>query len=104
MPVWVAMLGVNPGAANKAVFGDTKGVFFWVAGRANSEHDFRRLIESEISRRGLSLDEVSNVMRAEQALTERRGADIDWGQLITEANASPNLAIDQDFSFYEEGG
>jgi hypothetical protein len=102
MPVWVAMLGVKPGAANKAVFGDTKGVYFWVAGRAQSEGDFRHLVESEISRRGLSLGEVADVMLADDALKERRGADMDWNQLISSAEAASGLAIDPDFYFYEK--
>jgi hypothetical protein len=38
--IWIAMLGLNPGPANQAVFGDPKGVYFWVAGCATSERSF----------------------------------------------------------------
>jgi hypothetical protein len=96
------MLGLNPGPANQAVFGDPKGVYFWVAGCATSERAFHRLIEAEMSRRGLSLDEVSDVMRAEDAYERRRGAEIDWTKLLAAAEPTPSLFIDPTLYFYEE--
>ncbi len=101
--VWIAMLGVNPSSANQAVYGDTKGAYFWVAGRANSEDDFRLLIGTEMSRRGLSLAEVSDVMRGVDAIRERQGAEIDWKQMIDRAKASPGLVLGDDFFIYPEG-
>src|SRR6266849_8044387 len=102
MPVWVAMVGVHPGSANRVVFGDTKGVFIWVASRAASADDFRRLLEAEMKRQGLSVDEVSDVTLAQDALKERHGAEIDWERLIAKAEASPRPVIAPNFYFYEQ--
>ena len=67
MPVWVAMLGINPGPANRAMFGDPKGVYVWVGARAEDEAQFREIIGAELSRKGLSLNEVTDVMLADVA-------------------------------------
>jgi hypothetical protein len=96
------MLGFNPGAANQAVFGDTQGLFVWVAGRATSEGDFRRLIDAETARLGLSLSEVADVMLGEEAVKERRTAEMDWERLIASGMASAGLALDDTYYFYRE--
>lgn len=103
LPVWVAMVGVNPGIANQAVYGDTKGAYFWVAAAAQNQDHFRWLVKTELSRRGLSLAEVSDVMLAEDARTNRLNADIDWQSMITGAMTTRGLFIGSHFFIYEQG-
>jgi hypothetical protein len=98
------MLGVNPGTANLPTFGDAKGLYVWVAGRARYEGEFRHLIESEVSRRGLSVSEITDVMLADIAVKGRPDAEIDWKALIASAKESPSLALDSTYFFYEKGG
>jgi hypothetical protein len=100
--VWVAMVGVNPGSANQAVFGHTEGVYFWAAGRAKSKADFTRLKRTHLERRGMSLAEVSDVMPAEQALEEKRGSEIKFDELIARAKFSAGLAVAPNLYFYEK--
>src|SRR5258706_16194498 len=100
--VWVAMVGVNPGSANQAVFGHAEGVYFWAAGRAKGKAEFTRSIRSHLIRWGMSLAEVSEVMPAEQALEEKRGAEIKFDELIARAKFSAGLAIAPNLFFYEE--
>jgi hypothetical protein len=95
------MLGINPGTANQAVFGNTQGLYVWVAGRATSESDFRRLIDTEAARLGLGLSGVADVMLGAKALKERRSAEMYWEQLIARGMASPGLALDDTYYFYE---
>ena len=102
MSVWIAMVGVKPGIANKALYGDSKGAYFWVAGRAKNERSFRQLVGAELSRRGLRLDEVSDVMLGRDVVQERRGADIDWDHLIASARDSPGIVIDTQYFIYEQ--
>jgi hypothetical protein len=99
--VWVAMIGIDRGDANLAAFGDTKGLYVWVAGRGRTEDDFCRLIETETSGRGLSVKEIADVTLADVALKERAGADVDWEALISAAHSSPSLAFDSTYYFYE---
>jgi hypothetical protein len=88
--------------ANQQVFGDTKGVYFWVAGRGKTEGDFRRLIQTELANQGLSLDEVAEVMLAEKGLKEEHPTVNEWKHLIAGAKASPSLVMGSNFYFYEE--
>jgi hypothetical protein len=103
LPVWVAMLGFKPSIANQAVFGDIKGVYVWAAGCAHTEGEFRRVVEDDSSRRGLSLDEVADVMPAEKAVRNRPGADVNWDALIAGAKQTPGIFLDSTYYFYDEG-
>lgn len=102
MSVWIAMVGVKPSIANKALYGASKGAYFWVAGRAKNEKSFRQSVGMELARRGLRLDEVSDVMLGEDAVKKRRGADIDWDRLIASARDSPGIVIDSQYFIYEQ--
>ena len=101
-PVWVAMLGIDPGTANLATFGETKGLYVWVAARARNEAEFCDLIETEASSRGLSVNDIADVMLADVALKERPGADIDWKRLIASAIATHGLALDSTYFVYQQ--
>jgi hypothetical protein len=94
------MVGVNPGAANEAVFADTRGAYFWVAAKATSDGEFRQLIEADIAARGMSVDEVSDVMRGEDAMKKRQNAEIDWEVMIRAAEGAAGLYIDKHFYIY----
>jgi hypothetical protein len=100
MPVWLGLVSIKPSKANVAFVGDALGAYFSVAAQAQSESDFRRLIADEMSRRGLVLDEVEDLLTADDALRDR--SDIDWKRLIEAATQSAGLAIGQDVFFYEE--
>jgi hypothetical protein len=102
LPVWVAMLGIKPGIANQAIFGDIQGLYVWAAGCAQTESDFRQFVEKDVARRGLSLGEVLHVMPAESAMKNRRGADADWEALIVGAKQTQGIFLDSTYYFYEE--
>ena len=105
MAIWVAMLGLNPSQANRTMFGDSRGVYVWVGARAENEAQFRDIIQTELSQKRLSLNELTDVMSADVALEDdSRSGDPRFRDFINSARSASRLVFDTTYFFYEGGG
>jgi len=105
MAIWVAMLGLNPSEANRTMFGDARGVYVWVGARAENEAQFRDIIQTELSQKRLSLNELTDVMSADVALEDNsRSGDPRFRAFVDSARSASNLVFDTTYFFYEGSG
>src|SRR5438094_4972713 len=105
MAIWVAMLGFNPSEANRTMFGDPRGVYVWAGARAENEAQFRDIIQTELSQKRLSLNELTDVMSADVALEDNsRSGDPRFREFVNSARSASSLVFDTSYFFYEGRG